>query len=191
VAASAIGTVTGVDQTITTSPAPPPPPPPLPIDHDGDGYPQGVDCDDLSAAIHRGAFDKPGDRIDEDCSGADATFERFQPHASAGWKSLRNGRVVFTRLTIDAMPAGSRLQLSCTGRGCARKGYTATIAKPVQRLDVTKRLRNAKLRKGARVELTLSRPGYITTVVRWTVGPPMRVAILCQPPGAKKPAACS
>jgi streptogramin lyase len=191
VATSVIGTVTGTDQTITTSPAPPPPPPPLPIDHDGDGYPQSVDCDDLSAAIHRGAVDRPGDRIDEDCSGADAAFERFQPHAGAGWKRLRHGRIMFTHLTIDAMPAGSRLQLRCTGPGCSLTGYSATIAKPIQRLDVTKRLRNAKLRKGARVELTLSRPGYITTIVRWIVGSRVRVTILCQPPSAKKPSVCS
>jgi streptogramin lyase len=190
VATSVIGTVTGADQTITTSPAPPPPPPPPPIDRDGDGYPQGVDCDDLSAAIHRLAVDKPGNHIDEDCDGTDAAFERFQPHVGAGFKRLGHGRIAFTRLTIDAMPAGSRLELRCAGPGCALKGYSATIAKPVQRVDVTKRLRGAKLRKGARVELTLSRPGYITTIVRWTVGPPVRVAILCQPPGAKKPSAC-
>ncbi|MET0603146.1 MAG: MopE-related protein [Baekduia sp.] len=191
VATNVIGTVTGADQTITTSLAPPPPPPPPPVDHDGDGYPQSVDCDDLSAAIHRGATDKPGNRIDEDCSGADAGFERFQPHASAGFKRLGHGRVAVTRLVIDAMPADSHLQLSCTGPGCALKSYSVTIAKSVQRLDITKRLRGAKLRKGARVELTLSRPGSIATVVRWTVGPPTRVAILCLPPGAKKPAACS
>jgi streptogramin lyase len=191
VATSVIGTVTGADQTITTSPTPPPPPPPLPIDHDGDGYPQSIDCDDLSAAIHRGATDKPGNHIDEDCSGADAGFERFQPHASASFKRLGHGRVAVTRLAIDAMPAGSHLQLRCTGPGCALKSYSVDIAKPVQRLDITKRLRGAKLRKGARIELTLSRPGSIATVVRWTVGPPVRVAILCLPPGAKKPAACS
>ena len=191
VATSVIGTVTGADQTITTNPTPPPPPPPLPVDHDGDGYPQGVDCDDLSAAVHRGATDKPGNHIDEDCNGTDAGFERFQPHASASFKRLGHGRVAVTRLAIDAMPAGSQLELRCSGPGCALKSYSVTIAKPVQRLDITKRLRGAKLRKDARIELTLSRPGSIATVVRWTVGPPARVAILCLPPGAKKPAACS
>ena len=191
VATSVIGTVTGADQTITTSPPPPPPPPPPLVDHDGDGDPQGVDCDDLSAAIHRGATDKPGNHIDEDCNGTDAAFERFQPHANASFKRLGRGRVAVTRLVIDAMPADSHLQLTCTGAGCPRNSYSVTITKPVQRLDITKRLRGAKLRKGARVELTLSRPGYVGTVVRWTIGPPTRVAILCLAPGAKKPATCS
>jgi streptogramin lyase len=189
VATSVIGTVYGDDETVTTPALPPPPPPPPPVDRDGDGYSAAVDCDDLSAAIHPGAFDRPGDRIDQDCSGADAAYQRFQPHADAGWKTVR-GRIVFTRMLIDAMPAGSSLTLDCTGTGCKAKAYTATLAKPVRKLDVTRRLKGARLGKGAVVQLTLSRKGYITTIVRWTIGPPPRITILCQPPGARKPGAC-
>jgi hypothetical protein len=186
---SVISTVYGADQTVTTAATPPPPPPPLPVDHDGDGFAQAVDCDDLSAAIHPGAYDKPGDRVDQDCSGADSTFRRFQPHADAGWRTV-HGRIVFTHMVIDAMPAGSSLKIACSGKGCMKRGYSATIAKPVKRLDVTKRLKGARLGKGATIELTLSRPGYVTTIVRWTIGPPPKVTTLCLPPGAKKPTAC-
>jgi virginiamycin B lyase len=189
VATSVIGTVRGADTTVTTSAPPPVPAPPPPPDRDGDGYPVTVDCDDLSAAIHPGAYDRPQDRIDQDCSGADARFERFQPNADAGWKKVK-GRYVFTRLVIDEMPAGSSLTLACTGPGCTARGYTATLSRPARRLDVSGRLKKAKLRKGAVVELQLSRPGYVTTVVRWTIGPPPRMTILCQAPGAKKPTAC-
>jgi hypothetical protein len=189
VATSVIGTVRGADATVTTGPKPPPPPPPPPVDRDGDRFFATVDCDDLSAAIHPGATDRPGDRIDQDCNGADAPYERFAPHPNAGWRLVK-GRIVFTRLTVDALPVGTGLKLTCTGRGCPRQGYTATIARPTKRLDVASRLRRARLRKGARVELTLSRPGYITTIVRWTIGPPPRVTTLCRPPGAKKAKAC-
>jgi hypothetical protein len=101
-----------------------------------------------------------------------------------------HGRIVFTRMIIDAMPAGASLKLTCNGSGCITRPYSATISKPVQRLDLTKRLKGARLRKGAKVELTLSRPGYVATIVRWTIGRPPKAAILCLPPDAKLPRAC-
>jgi len=45
-------------------------------DRDGDGYARvfgGGDCDDANPAVHPGARDVPGNGIDENCSGADAT----------------------------------------------------------------------------------------------------------------------
>jgi hypothetical protein len=42
-------------------------------DADGDGVRRPADCDDTNPAIHPGATDIPDDRIDQDCSGADAT----------------------------------------------------------------------------------------------------------------------
>ena len=42
-------------------------------DVDGDGFPNGVDCDDCNAGLNPGAYDEPGNGVDEDCSGADAT----------------------------------------------------------------------------------------------------------------------
>lgn len=190
VATSVVGTVRGIDQTVTTPALPPPPPPPPPVDRDGDGYFASVDCDDLSAAIHPGAYDRPGDHVDQDCSGVDAVYERFQPHADAAWKTVHR-RIVFTRLSIDAMPAGSSLSLDCTGSGCkTSKTYNKVIVRPVVKLDVLKQLRSARLGKRAVVQLTLSRRGYTTTIVRWTIAPPPKVTILCQAPGVRKPGAC-
>ncbi|HEX5621767.1 MAG TPA: putative metal-binding motif-containing protein [Solirubrobacteraceae bacterium] len=42
-------------------------------DADGDGVRRPRDCDDTNPAIHPGAREIPDDRIDQDCSGADAT----------------------------------------------------------------------------------------------------------------------
>lgn len=41
-------------------------------DHDGDGFPNDVDCNDCVPQINGGAYDIPGNGIDEDCSGSDA-----------------------------------------------------------------------------------------------------------------------
>ena len=43
-------------------------------DSDMDGFLFEDDCNDCSAQINAGAFDTPGNGIDEDCSGADATL---------------------------------------------------------------------------------------------------------------------
>ena len=42
-------------------------------DADGDGVRRPADCDDTNPGIRPGATDTPDDRVDQDCSGADAT----------------------------------------------------------------------------------------------------------------------
>ncbi len=56
------------------------------FDLDRDGYSSvlgGGDCNDLNASIHPGAYDIPGNGIDEDCSGSDAKLSNFKPRALA------------------------------------------------------------------------------------------------------------
>lgn len=46
------------------------------VDRDSDGYSamfDGLDCDDLDPAVHRMAHDIPGNDVDENCDGEDAT----------------------------------------------------------------------------------------------------------------------
>ena len=48
-------------------------PPPGDVDQDGDGYtPDQGDCDDADPGIYPGAFDAPGDGIDQNCNGVDS-----------------------------------------------------------------------------------------------------------------------
>lgn len=189
VATSPIGTTVGLDGSFTTG-ATPPPVPVLPADDDGDGFPVTVDCNDRDARVHPGATDRPRNGIDEDCDGADAPYPRFAPNITRNWQ-VRGDRLAFTRLRIDALPAGARLELTCRGAGCKVGAYRARVARPVRRLDVAGRLKWAWLGRGAQVQLRLSLPGYVATVVRWTVGSGTADArTFCQAPGAKRPGAC-
>ena len=45
--------------------------PDLQPDRDGDGIDKPLDCNDLDGTTRPGAFDRPGDGIDQDCDGAD------------------------------------------------------------------------------------------------------------------------
>ncbi len=40
-------------------------------DNDGDGFSNAIDCNDCSPQINPGAYDAPGNGVDEDCDGAD------------------------------------------------------------------------------------------------------------------------
>ena len=74
----------------TTLPPPPPPPPPPPNDDqdvDADGYTAEFDCNDLDAEINPGAYDRPGDGIDQDCTGGDAVLGTGRVQATLTWNN--------------------------------------------------------------------------------------------------------
>jgi arylsulfatase A-like enzyme len=76
------------------------------VDRDGDGYGKwfgGGDCDDLNFRIHPAATEVPGNGVDENCSGSDATSARKSPTPNAVFpvKANRGTSVLF--ISIDAM----------------------------------------------------------------------------------------
>ena len=85
----------------------------LDFDHDGyAGLLGGGDCDDGDAAIHPGAVDLPGDGIDDDCDGHDATIAALAPAAMAPVPDAVPRDLNFIFLTIDTLRAD---HLGCYG----------------------------------------------------------------------------
>ena len=77
-------------------------------DRDGDGYAfafGGGDCNDRNARVHPGAFDRPGDGVDQDCWGGDGSPLDL---AALGTGAYGNARSVPMRpnvllITVDAL----------------------------------------------------------------------------------------
>jgi hypothetical protein len=176
---------------LNTTPGPAAPPPPN-LDADGDGVQTPTDCNDANAAIRPGARDKPGDGVDQDCNGRDARFRVIARSIAAFLLTYPSGYSRFTTLTIKPVRAGDRIRLTCKGNGCERKRKTVRVRKNARKLSLLKHLEGARLRKGARVRLRISRPGTIGRANTWTIRAPKTPKLVrrCVRPGADKPSRC-
>ena len=176
------------------SPGTPGAPSPPGSDRDGDGAVVPLDCRDDDPTILPGAFDRPGDGIDQDCRGGDAAYPLLQRRIEAFSQTFRQaGYTRFTSMAVEPVRKGDRIRLSCKGPGCRVKAKVVRVRKAAKRRSVLKALRGSKLRPGARVELRVSRVGATGLVTRWIIraGKPPRRVGLCLAPGAKRPGACT
>ena len=136
------------------------------VDADADGVVAGADCDDGNAAVHPGARDHPGNRIDEDCSGADAAFALIPARLSFEWLGRGDGTTRAATLLVTDVPKGGKVELRCKGPGCAARTRRAKVAGG--RANLVK-LVSRRLRAKAVVEIRLTAPDFIGKSIRFTM----------------------
>jgi hypothetical protein len=161
-------------------------------DVDNDGVPAPADCNDQNAAIRPGLPDRPGDGIDEDCSGRDATFPRVLTGVSGGW-NVNKAFLRFTKLELIDVPDQATVVLSCRGRGCFKAVKPLQYSAGAPLVKLTRNVARAKLRPRAVVEVRILRTDTVGKVVRYTVRKGKQqplTSILCLRPGTTTPQSC-
>ena len=176
---------------MNTTPRPPGPPPPS-SDADADGVQRPLDCRDDDAAIRPGIPDRPGDGVDQDCSGADADYPLLVRRIRHAYRTSAAGFTQFTKLQVIPVRAGDRVRLRCKGQGCPLSRRVLRVKKDRPALSVLPALDRAKLRKGAVLELRVTRRATIGVLTRWKIRAPkdLTTRSRCLRPGAGRPVAC-
>lgn len=159
------------------------------LDADADGFNRPQDCDDDNPAIHPGARDTPGNRIDEDCSGRPAPLPQLPSRIL--WSYDANP-FRLTSLRVTKAPRGSRISVRCRGRGCPSKTVVRNLRKARNTVSVLGRLGKALLGRGATVEVSITKREHIGVMRRITVRSPAqapRASFYCLPPKSR-PRSC-
>jgi hypothetical protein len=163
-------------------------------DVDNDGVAAPTDCDDRNAQRRPGLPDRPGNGVDEDCSGADAPFSRVVTGVQSAFAAGATTRI--TRLNLVDVPAGATVEVRCIG-GKKRKCFKAKkLSRPrgAGTLDLRKalKLRKVRMRPKSILEVRILAPDSIGKVVRFPIARrKLPVSQLrCLPPGAASPRRC-
>lgn len=157
------------------------------LDRDGDGFTAfttPTDCNDASASIHPGAKEIPGNKVDENCDGFSAPFERVAARFSTFF-SVNGSRTKIVKLTFSKIPSGAKLKVTCKGSGCA---FKTKSPKRKSTVGLAGLFKHRALGKGAKITVTITKSGQISQILRFKTkrGALPSTTPLCQLPGAKK-----
>jgi hypothetical protein len=156
-------------------------------DRDDDGVANTADCepDNIFVSPHY-------DGLGKDCVGGVAKWPRLG--ADVKWDTVRYARALrISKLQAVKVRRGSTITIRCRGRGCpSRRPHRIRRTKraTIQLLD--RRLRRAFLRRGASVQVRITKPGHVGDVETWQVRARRngqlykRVTERCVNPGKRK-----
>jgi hypothetical protein len=163
------------------------------VDDDHDGFSLPKDCNDHSAAIHPGAHDTPGDKVDQDCDGKDAAFPRLAAAVTNVW-AVTGRRLTAIVLKIAGVPKGAKIAVTCSGDGCPfkHKHFTARKRGSVNLLKLLGK-GGGRFHAGEILTIRVTAPGLVgrAFVFALKANKIPKGRALCLPPGAKKPTSCS
>ena len=133
----------------------------------------------------------PGGGGDRDCDGM-PDLPVLTATASLRAKAGRR-ETVLQRLRVSGLRGGETVALSCRGGGCTDAlARTQAVPARTRRLKLDAVVARRRLQAGARLELSISRPGAVARVYRWTIRARRAPALvrLCQAPGQARASGC-
>jgi hypothetical protein len=162
-------------------------------DVDADGIAAPLDCNDHNGAIRPGLRDIPGNGIDEDCNGRDASFARVLTSVENGFSAGSVTR--FTVLKLRGVPQAAKVELRCSGgrkKGCFSGVKRFRFPKGKDTANIRSAVRRTRFKPGSRLEIRILAKESIGKVVRFTIrrNKAPKVAVLCLAPGKTKPGRC-
>src|SRR5436190_2202205 len=133
-----------------------------------------------------------GNKVDENCDGFSAPFDKIDASVRYAFRFTTRVTTV-SSLNLSKITKGAKLKVSCSGgkrKGCPFKSKKVKVKKGRAKLaKIFKRKhRTAKLRKGAKITVSLTKSGLISKVYVFKVKRAKlpSFATRCQVPGSRK-----
>jgi hypothetical protein len=147
-------------------------------DADGDGVRRPADCDDTNPGIRPGAADTPDDRIDQDCSGADATNLDVDRDGTPRPQDCDDGNPAIRPGAREIV--GNLVDENCDTRAVAFLGLGGVLRNvwtPQGRRTVNRTLTAREFPRGTRIEVRCVGPGcrFRRAFRRVTSGRPVKL----------------
>ena len=102
-------------------------------------------------------MDKPGDKIDQDCSGKDAAFPVLGARANFSW-GFSGSRTAFTKVTVSGLKGGETIKITCKSKskGCPFSSKTYKKVKKGTKSLTSLLGRKRLLKTGAKIEVRVT-----------------------------------
>ena len=144
----------------------------------------GTDSGTGGTTTDPGTPSDPGTPVDPGPPAPPPPAPPFDPRISSGF-DYKGPRTTFKVLALRSLPKGSKVVVTCKGRGCKFK--RRAIATSGSKLNVLKKLRRIVLRSGAVLQLTITGPQGQRKVATWKVrtGKSPALTYRCAAPGGK------